>query len=91
MVRKTSHKQTYALLNPCKLFSQDMQLLLLTYREELIAAKVAQERATELLTSELELARSQAEEERRHEQAERQHFREEFIKLQEQLGKWHFL
>ena len=64
-----------------------MHLLLLNYREEVIAAKVAQERAAELLGSELELLRSQASEERLRHQAERQQLQEDVIQLQEQLGK----
>jgi hypothetical protein len=64
-----------------------MHLLLLNYREEVIAAKVAQERAAELLGSELELLRSQTNEEQLRHQAERQQLQEDVIQLQEQLGK----
>lgn len=65
-----------------------MQLLLLNYREELIAAKIAQERASEFLTNELELVHSQAAEECQKEQTENQRLKNYVVELQEQLGKY---
>ena len=63
-----------------------MQLLLLKYREELIAAKVGQERSSELLTNELDLVHSQAAEERQHEQQEMHKLKNYLSELQQELG-----
>ena len=67
----------------CTVPVEELQLVMLKCREELIAEKVGRERDCELLSSELELLRSQTS----SDEKSRQQTHTQIARLQEQLGK----
>jgi len=69
---------------------QEMQLVVLKYREELIAAKVGQEHNEELLKSEIMFLRDQVVAEQQERSTMEENLAQEISQLQQQLGNWYY-
>jgi len=67
---------------------QEMQLVVLKYREELITVKVGQEHSEELLKSEIMFLRDQIVAEQQERSTMEENLAQEISQLQQQLGNW---
>lgn len=83
-------KNPVLLLLSCFFFAQEMQLLLLKYREEIIAAKVAKEHGEETLKSEQVFLRSQLLSEQEEKQRMEDTLSQEISALQAKASKHSF-